>query len=101
MEWTLAGEALDGCLTRLGMHARVAHLLSPGHEPIIQLLEGGDALGFGLEQEPFADVAAEPLLFSATLRSVRPAVDKANAEDGALRSRAVFAKGAPLSTCNC
>jgi hypothetical protein len=52
----MAGEALDGCLAGLGVHAGVAHLLSPRYEAIIQLLEAGDALGFCLEQEPFANV---------------------------------------------
>ena len=83
MEWTLAGEALDGCLAGLGVHARVADLFAPGHEAIIQLLEVGDALGLGLEQEPLANVPAQPFLFSATLWSVRPTVDQTNAEDGA------------------
>src|SRR5712692_2562205 len=80
VEWTVAGEALDGRLASLGVHARVAHLLGPGHEAIVELLEAGNALGLGLEQEPLSDVAAKPFLFSATLRSVRPAVDQADAE---------------------
>src|SRR6266849_2862200 len=89
VEWTVAGEALDGRLAGLGVHARVAYLFGPGHEPIVELLEAGDAQGLGLEQEPLSDVAAEPLLFSTTLRSVRPAVDQADAEHGA----AAFKRG--------
>ena len=63
----MAGEAVYGRLARFRVHARVAHLLSPGHEAIIQLLEVGDALGLGLEQEPFADLPPQPFLFSAAL----------------------------------
>jgi len=63
----VAGEALDRRLASLGVYARIAHLLSPGHEAIIQLLEAGDAPGLGLEQEPLANVPAQPFLFSATL----------------------------------
>src|SRR5713101_3529606 len=80
VEWTVAGEALDGRLASLGVHARVAYLFGPGHEPIVELLEAGDAQGLGREQEPLSDVAAEPLLFSASLRSIRPTVDQADAE---------------------
>src|SRR6266566_8150636 len=79
VEWTVAGEALAGRLAGLGVHPRVAYLFGPGHEPIIELLEAGDALGLGLEQEPLSDVAAEPLLFSASLRPIRSAVDQADA----------------------
>ena len=101
MEWTLAGEALDGCLTRLGVHARVADLFGPGHEAIIQLLEVGDALGLGFKEEPLANVPSQSFLLSATLWSVRLTVDEPNAEDGAAAFQGAFAKGAPLSTCNC
>ena len=95
MEWTVAGEALDRRLAGLGVHARVADLLSPGHEAIVELLEAGDALGLGLEQEPLADVPSQPFLFSATLRSVRPTVDKANAEHRAAAfERSVRIRGA-------
>jgi hypothetical protein len=68
VEWTVAGEALNGRLTGLSVYPRVAHLLGPGRETIIELLEAGDALGLGLEQKPLANVAAETLLFSASLR---------------------------------
>ena len=68
VEWTVAGEALDGRLAGLSVHARVAHLLGPGREAIVELLEAGDALSLGLEQEPLSNVAAEPLLFSSALR---------------------------------
>ena len=98
MEWPLAGEALDGRLAGLGVHARVAYLLNPGREAIIQILEGGDALGLGLEQEPLADVAAQPLLFSATLRAVRPTVDQADAEHRAAAfKRGVRIRGAVVN----
>ena len=50
----MAGEALDGRLAGLGMHAGVAHLLGPRGEAIIELLEAGDALGLGLEQKPLS-----------------------------------------------
>ena len=89
MEWTVAGEALDRRLTGLGVHAGVAHLLGPGYEAIIQLLEAGDALGLGLEQEPLADVSPESFLFPATLGSIRSAVDHSDAEYGA----AAFERG--------
>src|SRR6266566_2275732 len=56
VEWTVAGEALDGRLASLGVHARVAHLLGPRHEAIVELLEAGDALGLGLEQKPLSNV---------------------------------------------
>src|ERR1700694_3818465 len=63
VEGTVAGEALDGRLASLGVHARVAHLLGPGREAIVELLEAGNALGLGLEQEPLSNIAAEPPLF--------------------------------------
>src|SRR2546430_10022171 len=80
VEWTVAGEALDGRLAGLSVHARVADLFGPGREAIVELLEAGDALGLGLEQKPLANVAAEALLFSASLRSIRPTVDEPDAE---------------------
>jgi len=46
---------------------RIAHLLSPRHEPVVQLGKAGDAVGFGLAEESFADEAIEPLLFAAAL----------------------------------
>src|SRR5207248_6596766 len=83
VEWTVAGEALDGRLAGLGVHARVAYLLGPSREAIVELLEAGDALSLGLEQEPLSNIAAEPLLFSATLRPLWPALDQADAKHGA------------------
>ena len=80
VEWTVAGEALDGRLAGLSVYACVAYLLSPGHEAIIQLLEAGDALGLGLEQEPLTNVPSQSFLLSATLRPVRPTVGQADAE---------------------
>src|SRR5436190_11731833 len=56
VEWTVAGETLNGRLAGLSVHARVADLFGPGTEAIVELLEAGDALGFGLEQEPLANV---------------------------------------------
>src|SRR5713226_1700640 len=94
VEWTVAGEALDGCLAGLSVHACVAYLLSPGREAIVELLEAGDTLSLGLEQEPLSNVAAEPLLFSASLRSIRPTVDQADAEHRA----AAFERGMPVWT---
>src|SRR5436190_14431650 len=44
VQWTLAGETLDGRLTGFGVHAGVAHLFGPGREAIVELLEAGDAL---------------------------------------------------------
>ena len=89
MEWTVAGEALDGRLAGLGVHARVAHLLGPCHEAIVELLEAGDALGLGLEQKPLSNVPSQPFLFAAALRSVRSTVDQADAEHRA----AAFERG--------
>jgi len=43
-------------------------LLGPGHEPVVQLGEAGDAVGFGLAEEPFADEAVEALLLAAAFR---------------------------------
>src|SRR5712692_5927080 len=80
VERTVAGEASDGRLAGLGVHARVAYLLGPGREAIVELLEAGDALSLGLKQKPLSDVSAEPFLFSASLRSIRPTVDQADAE---------------------
>src|SRR5713226_5404287 len=94
VEWTVAGEALDGRLAGLGVHARVAHLFSPGREAIVELLEAGDALGLGLEQKPLSNVPSQPFLFSAPLRSIRPTVDQADAEHRA----AAFKRGMPVWT---
>jgi hypothetical protein len=63
----MAGEALDGRLAGLGVHARVADLFAPGYEAIIQLLEVGDALGLGFEEEPLAKVPSQSFLLSAPL----------------------------------
>jgi len=92
VEWTVAGEALDGRLAGLSVHARVAYLFGPGHEAIVELLKAGDALGFGLEQEPLSNIAAEPLLFSASLRSIRLTVDQPDAEHRA----AAFQRGVAI-----
>ena len=67
LQWALAGEAVDGRLAGLGVLTRVAHLLGPGQEAIVQLAEAGDAVRLGLGQEPFADEAIEPLLLAAAL----------------------------------
>src|SRR5207244_13031890 len=83
VEWTVAGEAVDRRLTGFGVHAGVAHLLGPGHEPIVELLEAGDALGFRLEQESLPNVPSQSFLFSAPLRPVRPTVNKTDAEHSA------------------
>jgi hypothetical protein len=92
VEWTVAGEALDGRLAGLSVHARVAYLFGPGHEAIVELLEAGDALGLGLEQKPFSNIAAEALLLSATLRTIGSAVDETNAEHRA----AAFKRGVAI-----
>ena len=49
------------------MHARVAHLLGPGQEAIVELGVAGDAVRLGFEQEAFTDEAIEPLLFATPL----------------------------------
>src|SRR5215469_9901559 len=76
----MAGEALDGCLPRLSVHARVAHLLGPGHEAVVKLLEAGDAVRVSLEQEPLSDVSQKSFLFAARLWLIRPSVDEPDAE---------------------
>jgi len=83
VEWTVAGETLDWRLAGLGVHAGVAHLLGPGREAIIELLEAGDAVRLSLEQEPLPDVSQESFLFATRLRPVRPTVDQPDAEHGA------------------
>ena len=90
----MAGEALDGRLAGFGVHARVAHLFSPGREAIVELLEAGDALGLGLEQKPLSNLPSQPFLFSAPLRSIRPTVDQADAE----HRTAAFERGMPVWT---
>jgi hypothetical protein len=50
------------------------------HANVGEPLKAGDALCFGLEQEPLSNIAAEPLLFSASLRSIRPTVNQTDAE---------------------
>src|SRR5713226_6101221 len=64
------------------MHAGVAHLLGPGREAIVELLEAGDAVRLSLEQEPLSDVSQESFLFATRLRPVRPTVDQPDAEHG-------------------
>jgi hypothetical protein len=61
------GKASDGRLARLGVLARVAHLLGPGQESIVQLGEAGDAVRLGLGEKTFADEAIEALLLAAPL----------------------------------
>src|SRR5260370_23730455 len=65
------------------MHAGVAHLLGPGREAIVELLEVGDAVRLSLEQEPLSDVAQKSFLFAARLRPVGPTVDQPDAQHGA------------------
>jgi len=45
----------DRWLAGLGMDASVGDLLRPGGEPVVQLVEAGDAGGLGLDQEPLPD----------------------------------------------
>ena len=72
-----------GVWLSLSVHARVALLFSPGHEPIVELLKAGDALGLGLEQKPLSNVAGRSsVLVFRDLAAVWPAVDEANAEHG-------------------
>ena len=92
----MAGEALDGRLASLGVHARVAHLLGPGCEAIVELLEAGKALGLSLEQKPLSDVAAQPFLFSASLRSIRLTVDQADPEHRAAPLKGGISKRRPV-----
>jgi hypothetical protein len=61
------GKASDGRLARLGVLARVAHLLGPGQESIVQLGEAGDAVRLGLGEKTFADEAIEALQLAAPL----------------------------------
>ena len=83
VERAVAGEAFDRRLAGLGVLARVAHLLGPRHEAIVELLETADALGFGLEQEPLADVAPQSLLLAAALRLVRSAMNQPDPQHSA------------------
>ena len=47
---TYVGDRVNGRLAGFGVLTRIAHLLSPGEEPIVQLREAGDAVRFGLDQ---------------------------------------------------
>jgi hypothetical protein len=58
----------------------VGHLLGPGGEVVVQLLEALDAGGFCLGEEPLSDVAVEPFLLSPTSRLIGLAVHKVGAE---------------------
>ena len=73
-------EAFDRSLLGLGMGAGVGDLLGPGHEHVVELLEGGDAPVFHLGDERLADVGVEPLLFSPALRLVRLGVHQVHAQ---------------------
>ena len=69
-EWTVAGESINGRLAGLGVLTRIADLLRPREETIVQLGEAGDAVGFGFGQEPFADKSVEPLELAAAFGRV-------------------------------
>src|ERR1035438_3327762 len=58
-------EAVDRRLVGLRVYATVGHLLGPGEEQVVQLLERGDALMGRLGQEGLPDVAVEPFLLAA------------------------------------
>jgi hypothetical protein len=47
--------------------ARVADLLGPGQEAIVQFAEAGNAVRLGFAQEPLTNEAVEPLLLATTL----------------------------------
>jgi hypothetical protein len=49
------------------VQAGVADLLGPGGEAVVELVQGGDAGLLGLQQEPLADQAVQPLLLPPTL----------------------------------
>lgn len=78
-----AGEPIDRGLAGLGVLARIAELLSPCHEALVQLGEAGDTVGFGLAEEPSADKTVEPLLLAASFRRIGTALDQVDAEAGA------------------
>jgi hypothetical protein len=50
------------------MDARIAHLLHPGQEAIVELGEAGDAMCFGLEQKALADERIELFDLAPALR---------------------------------
>jgi hypothetical protein len=79
---------------------RIAHLLSPGEEPVIRLGEAGDAARFGIGQEAFANEPVEPLELTAALGRIRTGMDQANTSTAQLRPTTAVAEGAPLSTYN-
>src|SRR5260370_14336521 len=78
--WTLAEKPLDRRLARFSVDACIAYLLDPGQEPIIELAEAGDAVRFGLQQEPLADEAICALNLAPALRSERSAVHESDTE---------------------
>jgi hypothetical protein len=47
------------------VHSRVGHLLGPGGEEVVQLLEALDTGGLCLCEEAFPDIAVEALLLSS------------------------------------
>ena len=49
------------------MLTRVADLLGPGQEAIVELGEAGDPVRLGFSQEAFTNETIEPLLFAAPL----------------------------------
>ena len=62
------------------VHTAVGHLLGPGEEQVVQLLERGDALMGRFGQERLSDVAVEPLLLAAAFWRVGLGVHEAHAE---------------------
>ena len=70
----------DRWLAGLGVDSGVAHLLGPGGEAVVQFVQGGDAGGLGLKQEPLADDAVESLLLAAALGPIWLAVHQSDAQ---------------------
>src|ERR1035438_4378774 len=73
-------EAVDRRLVGLRVYATVGHLLGPGEEQVVQLLERGDALMGRLGQEGLPDVAVESFLLAAAFWRIGLGVHEADSE---------------------
>src|SRR5262249_61904013 len=67
----------------LGVHPAVGHVVGPGGEQVVQLVDGLDAAVLGFGQERLPDIAVQPLLFPPAFWRVGPAVNQAYAQDRA------------------